>query len=208
MQRNHFTEPPWAVTVFVQDSRSVMMLSIHHSIRDEPSLNIIMENLQQAYSSNASDEPLQRRHQLREATSLLYAGSKQSENDENFWAETLSAFRDGEDSKSWPKLKLTDQNNGEGTITYISREEKSHKELQARATRIGAASVASLLRVVWGCVLLEYLETDKIVLGETRSARCKSFPIFPYLISPPRSNAPAYPRIFLHKISSCSLCCG
>ena len=147
------------------------MLSIHHSIRDEPSLNFIMEDLQQSYSSGTSDEPLRQRHQLPEATSLLYVETDDSERDEQFWTRMLSTFGDGEDTKAWPELKLTQQKIGEGTITYTSHEEKSHKDLQARATSIGATSVASVLRVVWGCILLDYLETDRVVFGETWSAR-------------------------------------
>ena len=146
------------------------MLSLHHSIRDEPSLNHIMHDLQQVYY-NTTRESLRQRHQLREATSLLYADSDQSEQDESFWAKSLSHFVDDEDSKSWPELKLTEQTTSDGTITYTSPDERSHKDLQAQAISIGAASVASLLRVVWGCILLEYLETDKVVFGETWSAR-------------------------------------
>ena len=149
-----------------------MMLSLHHCIRDEPSLNHIMYDLQRAYS-NTTGESLRQRNQLREATSLLYADGDQSEQDENFWAESLSSFVDDEDSKSWPELKLTESTGGDGTVTYTSPEEKSYKVLQAQASSIGAASVVSLLRIVWGCVLLEYLETDKVVFGETWSARSK-----------------------------------
>ena len=172
MQENKFAEPPWAVSVIVLESRRIMMLSLHHCIRDEPSLNYIMQDLQLVYFDNTGDS-LRPRHQLREAMSLLYADSDQSEKDEKFWAESLSNCVDDEDSKSWPELKLTEQTTGDGTVTYTSPEGISHKDLQAQATSIGAASVASLLRVVWGCVLLEYLETDKVVFGETWSARSK-----------------------------------
>ena len=172
MQENRFAEPLWAVSVIVLESRRIMMLSLHHSIRDEPSLNHIMQDLQIIYFDTAR-ESLRQRHQLREATSLLCGDSDQSEQDENFWAEYLSNYIDDEDSKAWPELKLTGQTTADGTITYTSPQERSYNDLQAQANSIGAASVASLLRVVWGCVLLEYLETDKVVFGETWSARSK-----------------------------------
>ena len=139
-----------------------------------------MYDLERVYS-NTTKGSLRQRHQLREATSILQADSDQSEKDENFWAESLSNFVDDEDSRSWPELKLTESTTGDGTITYTSPEERSHKDLQAQASSIGAASVASLLRIIWGCVLLEYLESDKVVFGETWSARseCQShFPLY------------------------------
>lgn len=46
-----------------------------------------------------------------------------------------------------------------------------YRELQARTASIGATSFASILRTVWGLILLEYLETDKIVFRETQSWR-------------------------------------
>lgn len=45
------------------------------------------------------------------------------------------------------------------------------RDLKARAISIGASSVASVLRVAFGCILLEYLETDNVVFAETWSAR-------------------------------------
>lgn len=82
-QQRHFVEPPWAATVFTQETFNVMMFSLHHSIQDEPSLNFIMAELKQAYLS-AADKSFRRRHQLREATSLLLSEYDQAEQTERY----------------------------------------------------------------------------------------------------------------------------
>ncbi|KAL8928737.1 MAG: hypothetical protein Q9208_001515 [Pyrenodesmia sp. 3 TL-2023] len=170
-QKRRFTEPLWAVTVFSLPFRTVLMVSIHHAIRDEPSLNILMADVEYAYMDE-HERPLPQSHQLRDSISLLYpANVEQVEQDEQFWSDSLSALSDGDDSRSWPELKLADDGRIEGTVTHCWHADDSYKNLRHRSASIGAASLAAVLRVVWGCILLEYLETDKVVFGETWSAR-------------------------------------
>lgn len=170
-QEQRFTQPLWAVTLFRLTSRTLMMVSTHHAIRDDQSLHTIMTDLQQAYV-NDDTRPMQQRNQLRDAVGLLYiADAGQIEQDEHFWSQSLSGFKDGDESRSWPELKLADDGRSEGTITYCWNAADSYNDLRIKAASIGAASLAAVLRVVWGCVLLEYLETDKVVFGETWSAR-------------------------------------
>ena len=173
-QKSHFMDPLWAVTVFLSESRAVMMVSIHHAIRDEPSLDFILADLKSAYIKN-DFEHVQQRHQLRDAVSLLYkpdtAGVRR---DEEFWASCLSQFTDEDDSKVWPQLKLSDEDSDGNTMTYSWHAERPYGDLRARAANIGAVSLAAILRITWGCVLLEYLEADRIVFGETWSARTEA----------------------------------
>ena len=171
--KGRFVEPLWAVRIFVQESSSLLMLSTHHSIRDDSSLDSIMADLASAYLRNA-DEPSKQRQQLRDATTLLFITPDQSKRDEEFWKAQLSDFIHEEEATTWPELRLSSENPGDGTIMYRWRAEKSLTNLQVRATRIGAASIASLLRVVWGCIILHYLEADKTVFGETWSVRGES----------------------------------
>ena len=171
-QRQRFAKPPWAVTIFIQKSRSIMMFSTHHSIRDEPSLNGIMADLYDAYLGNAT-ESLEQRQQLRDAMSMLYAGPDQSKRDERFWKNQLSGF-DEEESFIWPELRHKNRTPVDGTIRHTWCAERSFRDLQDRAASIGASSLVSLLRIIWGYILLQYLEADKIVFGETWSARGES----------------------------------
>ena len=169
-QKERFAEPPWAVTIFISESRNVMMFSIHHSIRDEPSVPLIMSDLYHQYLGK-SEEVQPQRSQLRDAISLLHTGTGQRERDQKFWATCLPRYDGLEESKSWPELKLANQGHSEGTVAHSWSAALPCKYLQIKAKSIGATSVASLLRVVWGCLLLEYLETDKVVFGETLSSR-------------------------------------
>ena len=181
-QENQFAEPPWAITIFMQDSCGYMMLSVHHSIRDEPSLRFIMEDLQYDYNRNSSQLP-RSRHQIREVIDLLYVDEEQSKRDESFWVDNLSSFEEHEEVEPWLELKLADHDSGDGTIMYKFLLNKSYQNLQAWAKTNGASSVAALIRVVWGYVLLDYLEIEKVVFGETWSARSEA-PVLADVVGP------------------------
>jgi len=56
-------------------------------------------------------------------------------------------------------------------IVHTQTLETSYKDLQDAAINLGALSVASILQVAWGSVLLEYLETGSVVFAETWSNR-------------------------------------
>ncbi|KAL8900438.1 MAG: hypothetical protein Q9207_005697, partial [Kuettlingeria erythrocarpa] len=173
-QEKRFGEPLWAVTAFSSSARKVMMVSIHHAIRDEPSLGIIMADVEHAYTGEEGST-LPRNHQLCDAVELLYTTDiDRVERDERFWSGALLSFSDEDDSKSWPELKLADDGRIKGTVTYCWAADATYKDLRLQSASIGAASLASVLRVVWGCILLEYLETDKVVFGETWSARSEA----------------------------------
>ncbi|KAL8738243.1 MAG: hypothetical protein Q9181_000923 [Wetmoreana brouardii] len=170
-QERRFTEPPWAVTIFMLESHIAMLLSIHHAIRDEPSLDMIMADLQSVYTDD-SLRLLRQRHQLRDAVSLLYPVDTDClEAAEEYWNNRLSGF---ECSKPWPELKLASGERNEGTITYAWDAETPYSVLRAKAAKIGAVSLATVLRAVLGCILLEYLEADSVVFGETWSARSEA----------------------------------
>ncbi|KAI4186795.1 MAG: hypothetical protein L6R41_003250 [Letrouitia leprolyta] len=171
-QERHFIDPLWAVSIFRLEDRITMMISMHHAIRDELSLDLILANLSSAYSKRAS---IKQGRQLRDAVSLLYSTNmSQDQQDQQFWTSCLSPFNEGEDSKSWPELRLSKQRQSGGTITYSWTAEQPYSDLRTRAASIGAVSLAAVLRVVWGSILLEYLETQKIVFGETWSARSEA----------------------------------
>ncbi|KAL8723312.1 MAG: hypothetical protein Q9225_000364 [Loekoesia sp. 1 TL-2023] len=170
-QNGRLIDPLWAVTIILLESRAIMMVSTHHAVRDELSLDFILADLKNTYLDNPA-RPVQRRRQLRDAVSLLNPpDANRLEQDEKFWTTHLSPFTAGEDSKSWPELKLSEHERSGGTITHCWNADESYSDLRTRAASIGAVSLAAILRVVWGCILLEYLETDRIVFGQTWSAR-------------------------------------
>ncbi|KAL9032018.1 MAG: hypothetical protein Q9196_000031, partial [Gyalolechia fulgens] len=173
-QEKHLVDPLWAVSIFLLESRTTMMISMHHAIRDELSLDLILADLKSAYFDD-SRRSIKQGRQFRDAVGLLYTASiNRIQQDERFWTACLSPFNDGEDSKSWPELRLPKQERSGGSTTYSWNAEQPYSDLRARAARIGAVSLAAVLRVVWGSILLEYLETHKIVFGETWSVRSEA----------------------------------
>ena len=181
-QLNRFASPPWAVTILkpsTTDSSPIMMLSLHHSIRDEPSLPYLLSDLQAAYTERTH---LPSRHQLRDALPFLLPTTSQTNLDESFWSETLSPFRSSEDdAKTWPELRLSSispspstpltTSGDTGMLIHTWTSPLPYSTLQSQSQRAGALSCASLLRCAFGTLLLSYLETPSVVFGETWSRR-------------------------------------
>ncbi|KAI4252425.1 MAG: hypothetical protein LQ352_004298 [Teloschistes flavicans] len=167
-QRKRFTLPLWAVTIFSLESRNIMMFSMHHAIRDEPSLEMVMADLRVVYIDDSANS-LPQRHQLRTAISFLYSTDDgRDQSNQEFWISRLADFQS---SRSWPELKLADHGCSTGTTTYEWRGKSTYSDLRTNAVSNGTMSLAAVLRTVWGFLLCEYLETDRVVFGQTWSIR-------------------------------------
>ncbi|KAG8527809.1 NRPS [Bacidia gigantensis] len=171
-QVENFSIPLWAVTIFHTGIQRVMMFTIHHAIRDEPSFEYIMQDLSQIYSRPNQLDTFHSRHQLRDALSILSLQDDQREQDTAFWTETLSDYSHQEDTKTLPDL--SNHKSATGFINHAWDMSKPYHELQTQAFAIGASSVASLLRITWGIILTEYLGADRVVFGETWSVRSEA----------------------------------
>ena len=175
-QKSHFRDPLLAITVFEQSSSRIMMISIHHSVRDEASLYFILEDVIRSYQRSV--EGSERRFQLREALPFLLPTKAGTVQDEKFWTEALDDFITTDDANTWPDLsgkKAQSEDPAAGLISHTQALTTRYKDLQNAALSLGASSVASLLRVAWGSILLQYLETDRIVFAETWSNRVDDF---------------------------------
>jgi amino acid adenylation domain-containing protein len=165
-QRHYFKHPPWAVTVFDKGDERIMILTIHHSIHDEPSLGLIMKDVQSAYTYKPPS-----RQQLSSALSVVLPNEKRSMETCHFWASELKRFS-GLDVPVWPDLtgKLVEP----GVEQLISEEipltEQSTK-LQSAAAQLGVSSIASIIRAAWGYVSICYLGIPATVFAETLSDR-------------------------------------
>ena len=177
-----FSAPLWAATVFILEEKDVLMFTIHHSLRDEPSLRLILEDLHAAYMNSEAVTQQPRQWQFHDAISTLYSPPAQAERNEAFWTSALADFAAAaeDDVRVFPELRL-DAGAVEGTHVFAWTLESSYRELRARIPQptsahpptlgVGAATLAAAMKCVWGLVLLQYLETDKVVFGETWSAR-------------------------------------
>ena len=152
-QESQFENPPWAITIFTHEESRTMMLTVHHSIRDEPSLDFIIADLKQHYTKLTSQEfssdsdvdrsAISQRHQFRDAVSAVLTAKDQPERDEVFWAENLSSFANVAEAGSWPDLTGSSPNVVSPTepmlasSTYVQRLTVPYKQLRARAIELG-----------------------------------------------------------------------
>ncbi|KAL8971551.1 MAG: hypothetical protein Q9183_000999 [Haloplaca sp. 2 TL-2023] len=166
-QRDAFIDPPLAITILEHTSGYTMMISIHHAIRDEASLDFILDDVRKSYYS----EVLQPRHQLQAALQLMLRTEGQAQEDQAFWSDILKDFGINESAISLPDLAGDGGEQAGGFLTHTRTLSMSYTDLNAASTRLGATSVAALLRVAWGCVLLMYLDVDATVFAETWSDR-------------------------------------
>ncbi|MCJ1227990.1 hypothetical protein MMC12_004649 [Toensbergia leucococca] len=177
-QKHHFRDPLLAITVFEQPSRHIMMISIHHAVRDEVSLDLILKDVDKSYQNDG--EGTKQRHQLREALQLMLPAKAQIDQDEQFWSKALQDFVTIDGANTWPDLSGKNSQSEDRAADFITHTQvlkRSYKDLQGAALSLGASSVASILRVAWGSVLLAYLETDNVVFAETWSSRMDDFTV-------------------------------
>ncbi|TGO63538.1 hypothetical protein BCON_0012g00280 [Botryotinia convoluta] len=169
-QTSAFINSPWAVVVFERDNVRTMMLSIHHTIHDGPSLKFIIDDLHAAYLSQES--LLNPRHQIREAIAISFMRRTSPQEDMVFWKNTLKDFvSEADDSVE----KMAPENKSRTYNTVSIPLSVPISKLQTTAQEFHCSSANSILRTAWACMVSDFLETDqKIVIGEVLSERLAS----------------------------------
>lgn len=168
-QKDYFRTPPWAVTLLDKGSERVMVLTLHHSIHDEPSLRFIMDDVRSAYTYKP---PV--RNQLSDALSILLANENKYSETTGFWQSELKEFADL-DSPVWPDLTGKRLPPGVTPEYQLISEEipmtESVSKVQSAAASMGLQSFASIIRAAWAYVSLSYLGLPATVFAETLSDR-------------------------------------
>ncbi|PWY66394.1 nonribosomal siderophore peptide synthase SidC [Aspergillus sclerotioniger CBS 115572] len=168
-QQAYFKHPPWAVTVFDTGDRQLMIFTVHHSIHDEPSLGLIMDDVRSAYAYKPPP-----RHQLCDALSIVLPTERRSSATRSFWETELTRFSEL-DAPVWPDLTGKRLQPGEVPKYELITEELPMTEpvekLQSFAAQLGVSSIASIIRAAWAYVSLGYLGVPAIVFAETLSDR-------------------------------------
>ena len=168
-QNSYFIQPPWAITVLATEDEQVMVLTLHHSIHDGPSLDFIKNDVYNAYESSAPIRP-----ELEKALSLVVPTPTQKQKTNEFWRAELEPFANA-DPPTWAELTGKRVRNGiVPTRSFISESiplAESASSLRAKAAGLGVSSMASVLRAAWGVVLLAYLGDTATVFAETLSDR-------------------------------------
>ncbi|KAF2170493.1 hypothetical protein M409DRAFT_64212 [Zasmidium cellare ATCC 36951] len=160
-----FKLPLWAVDVFHRkDGTSVMMITIHHSIYDGPSLTFLEDDVKLAYS-RASKTP--QRLPLRDAVTTRSAIDADNEETKSFWKVALEDFEaeSGEqDMADQADSKLQHR------ILY-HRSTTPFSKLRSLAQELDLASVVTILRTAWALVLTDLLESPHVLFAEILSDR-------------------------------------
>ncbi|KAF7125668.1 hypothetical protein CNMCM5793_001907 [Aspergillus hiratsukae] len=168
-QKTYFRQRPWAVTVLDNGVERVMVLTIHHSIHDGPSLDLIEKDLRSAYTGKPPT-----RYQLRSALPKILPTEEMAAATRSFWSSELPKFSEL-DVPAWPDLtgKRT-QESAAQEHNLISEQipmTEPLEKLQSLSAELGVSSVASLIRAAWGFVSLSYLGVPATVFAETVSDR-------------------------------------
>ncbi|KAL4907117.1 hypothetical protein BDW74DRAFT_175902 [Aspergillus multicolor] len=168
-QKNYFRHPPWAVTILDKGAERVLVLTLHHSIHDEPSLQFIADDVRAAYTYKP---PM--RTQLTSALAHVLPSETKYAEAVAFWSSELKLYADL-DVPVWPDLT------GKRVPRGVTPEYKLISEaipltqsvarLQKAAADLGVGSVASIVRAAWAYVSLSYLGLSGTVFAETLSDR-------------------------------------
>lgn len=168
-QKHHralFKSPPWAVDI-LRDSRSVvMMITIHHSIYDGPSLEHLEADLMAHYHRSSK---IAQRFPFSEVVALNSVVHADSETSVDFWKTSLQDFVSlGEDNTE----TVANQNLSklQHRILYL-RSSISFSRLRQAMFQQGLSSIVPILRMAWGMVLAEILESPHVLFAEVLSDR-------------------------------------
>ncbi|GIK04996.1 non-ribosomal peptide synthetase [Aspergillus viridinutans] len=168
-QKTYFRQRPWAVTVLDKGVDRVMVLTIHHSIHDGPSLDLIEKDLRSAYTGKPPP-----RYPLRSALSKVLSTEEMAAGTRSFWNSELQKFSEL-DAPSWPDLtgKRTPETAAQehNLISEQMPMTEPLEKLQSISAELGVSSIASLIRAAWGFVSLSYLGVPATVFAETISDR-------------------------------------
>ncbi|KAK7561800.1 BcNRPS3, nonribosomal peptide synthetase [Phyllosticta citricarpa] len=163
-QASLFQNPPWAVTILDHGAEKTMVLTIHHSLHDGPSLDAIVLELANKYHGAASKP----RCQLLEALLISRVDTNARDND-LYWEKELEGLTSDIHENLLPKSPSDATNSTMRTQeTHLSM---SKTQLQNATRKLGATSIAAVLRAAFGSNLAEFSEAQDIVFGEVLSDR-------------------------------------
>ncbi|MCJ1238634.1 hypothetical protein MMC14_006624 [Varicellaria rhodocarpa] len=173
-QRHHqaaFLDPPWAIRIIDHRGNFRMMLSIHHAIHDDTSLGFIVNDVWDAYKELG--KATTQRCQLRDAMAVMLASDTGDCQASKIWFEKLKQFADP-DAPMWPDLTGRPESlkeNNERALTSVEYKMQILEQDLQHFLQMQAVTPIQLIRAAFGCLLLDYLETDMVVFGETISER-------------------------------------
>ncbi|KAL1744044.1 putative peptide synthetase [Schizophyllum fasciatum] len=157
------TVPLWAVTIIGEDvGTPAMLLSMHHALYDGHAYKLLLDDVVQAYES----QDVTSRLQLTSAISRAFF-PEDPKKSLSLWEEVLTPFADAY-SRPFPDLS---DGSYPTTAGFTTRDFELDRASLSEASSRFDASIAQILQFAWATVLGAYLQTEKVVFGETRSLR-------------------------------------
>lgn len=161
-----YSQPPWHIRVLDHADKRYMVLNFHHAIYDGDSLAFLETDVQAAYSKIefSSDRP-----QLSEAMTRVAFGSDEATSTE-FWQKELQGF----DASDSGRLLSSKKPNTSGSIVHRTQEMKmsiSAQDFAESAESFEVLSTTAVLRVAFGQMLSELMESPDVLFAEIKSDR-------------------------------------
>lgn len=161
-----FSQPPWKISIVESEGKRHMVLYAHHAIYDGNSMEFLEMDLSTAYEQLhfASD-----RCQLSEAMTRITLGTDEAKA-AAFWQKELQGF----DSSEGGRLMNSKKPNNSSSIKHRTQEIQmkiSTKELSRLSMRLEGLSITTILRVAFGQMLSELMESPDVLFAEIKSDR-------------------------------------
>lgn len=160
-----FVQPLWQISIITSGDKQYMVLYAHHAIYDGNSMDFLEEDLLRAYDDlNITIN----RCQISEAMTRVNLGTDEAAA-AAFWQNELQGF----DSSEGGRLMKSTYNES-GSITHRTQEIQmnvSTKELSKLSQSLEGLSMTTILRVAFGQMLSELMESPDVLFAEIKSDR-------------------------------------
>lgn len=161
-----YSQPPWHITILDHVESRYMVLHFHHAIYDGDSMGFLEDDLLAAYSQ---PKLMSDRCQLSEAMTRIRLGTDE-QTSSDFWQKELQGF----DASETGRLMTSKKVDASESITHRTQEIKmsiSSKDLAEHAENFDRLSMTAVLRVAFGQMLSELMESLDVLFAEIKSDR-------------------------------------
>lgn len=161
-----YSLPPWHIEILKHANMQYMVLNFHHAIYDGDSMAFLENDVQSAYSGADFSSA---RCQLSEAMTRITLGSAEAASTA-FWQKELQGF----DASESGRLLSPKKSANSSAITHRTQEIKasvSAQDFAESAESFEVLSITAVLRVAFGQLLSELMESPDILFAEIKSDR-------------------------------------
>lgn len=161
-----FSLPPWQVSIVESGEKHYMVLYAHHAIYDGNSIDFLEADLASVYEKLDTNI---NRCQLSEAMTRVTLGTNEKASTA-FWQKELQGF----DASEGGRLMNSKKPHDSGSLTHRTQEMRmgiSSEELSKLSQTLEGLSKTTILRVAFGQMLSELMESPDVLFAEIKSDR-------------------------------------